>query len=87
MIEATRNQVIQNGGYAGRKAANIMFWLTGIAGGAGVPMELLILGGDHLGPNPSRSEPIDAASENARAVIVSHVQAGQSERDLCVVHK
>lgn len=39
-------------------------------------MDQLILGGDHLGPNPWRSEPIDIAMEKARELVKSYVQAG-----------
>ncbi len=76
VIEATCNQVNQDGGYTGMTAADFMSWLRGMADEAGVPMDQLILGGDHLGPNPWRSEPIDEAMKNARILIKSYVQAG-----------
>ncbi len=50
VIEATCNQVNQDGGYTGMTAADFMTWLGGLAAQAGVPMDQLILGGDHLGP-------------------------------------
>ena len=76
VIEATCNQVNQEGGYTGMTAADFMTWLRGMAKEAGVPMDQLILGGDHLGPNPWRSEPIDVAMEEARELVKSYVQAG-----------
>lgn len=76
VIEATCNQVNQEGGYTGMTAADFMSWLRGMAKDAGVPMDQLILGGDHLGPNPWRLQPIDTAMEKARALVKSYVQAG-----------
>lgn len=76
VIEATCNQVNQDGGYTGMTAEDFMTWLRDMAKVAGVPMDQLILGGDHLGPNPWRSEPIDAAMEKARELVKSYVQAG-----------
>lgn len=76
VIEATCNQVNQDGGYTGMTAADYMAWVQNLAADAGVPMDRLILGGDHLGPNPWRSEPIDVAMEKARDLVKSYVQAG-----------
>ncbi|MFV2051258.1 class II D-tagatose-bisphosphate aldolase non-catalytic subunit [Aliiroseovarius sp. YM-037] len=76
VIEATCNQVNQDGGYTGMTAADFMSWLRGLADDAGVPMDQLILGGDHLGPNPWREEPVEMAMEKARALVKSYVQAG-----------
>lgn len=76
VIEATCNQVNQDGGYTGMNAADFMAWLRSLAAEAGVPMDQLILGGDHLGPNPWRSEPIEIAMEKARELVKSYVQAG-----------
>ncbi|SNT76091.1 class II D-tagatose-bisphosphate aldolase, non-catalytic subunit [Paracoccus seriniphilus] len=76
VIEATCNQVNQNGGYTGMTASDFMSWLNGMAAEIGVPTSQLILGGDHLGPNPWRSEPVDIAMEKARELVKSYVQAG-----------
>ena len=76
VIEATCNQVNQDGGYTGMTAADFMVWLRGMAQKADVPMDQLILGGDHLGPNPWRSEPIEVAMEKARVLVKSYVRAG-----------
>ncbi|MEP0521101.1 MAG: class II D-tagatose-bisphosphate aldolase, non-catalytic subunit [Hyphomicrobiales bacterium] len=76
VIEATCNQVNQYGGYTGMTASNFMAWLTDLAADAGVPMDQLILGGDHLGPNVWRSEPLDLAMEKSRELVKSYVQAG-----------
>jgi len=76
VIEATCNQVNQEGGYTGMTPRGFMTWLTEMAQEAGVPMDQLILGGDHLGPNPWKSEPPDQAMEKARELVKLYVQAG-----------
>jgi len=63
VIEATCNQVNQYGGYTGMTAADFMAWQ-------------LILGGDHLGPNVWKDEPLDVAMEKSRELVKSYVQAG-----------
>jgi D-tagatose-1,6-bisphosphate aldolase subunit GatZ/KbaZ len=76
VIEATCNQVNQDGGYTGMTAADFMTWLSGMASEADVPMDQLILGGDHLGPNVWKDEPLDVAMEKARELVKTYVQAG-----------
>lgn len=76
VIEATCNQVNQNGGYTGMTAADFKDWLAGMATDAGVPMEQIILGGDHLGPNVWKNEPIETAMEKARELVKTYVEAG-----------
>lgn len=76
VIEATSNQVNQDGGYTGMTPQQFMQWLSGMAAEAGVPMQQLILGGDHLGPNPWKSEPIDQAMAKARELVKLYVEAG-----------
>lgn len=76
VIEATCNQVNQDGGYTGMTPQDFMSWLRGLAAEAGTPMDQLILGGDHLGPNPWRKEPAAAAMEKARELVRLYVAAG-----------
>lgn len=76
VIEATCNQVNQEGGYTGMTPADFMSWLRGMARKADVPMDQLILGGDHLGPNPWRKEPADRAMEKARELVRLYAEAG-----------
>lgn len=76
VIEATCNQVNQYGGYTGMTPADFMEWLSGMAADAGVPKNQLILGGDHLGPNVWKNEPLDVAMEKSRELVKSYVQAG-----------
>ncbi|MEQ8778182.1 MAG: class II D-tagatose-bisphosphate aldolase, non-catalytic subunit [Roseibium album] len=76
VIEATCNQVNQDGGYTGMTPRCFMGWLSGMAKEAGVSMDKLILGGDHLGPNPWKSEPVAQAMEKARELVKLYVEAG-----------
>lgn len=76
VIEATCNQVNQDGGYTGLTPEGFMSWLSEMAEQAGVPMEQLVLGGDHLGPNPWKSEPVDQAMVKARELVKLYVKAG-----------
>lgn len=76
VIEATCNQVNQDGGYTGMTPQDFMTWLTTMAQEAGVPMQQLILGGDHLGPNPWKSQPVDVAMEKACELVKLYVIAG-----------
>ena len=52
LIEATCNQVNQEGGYTGMTPADFRAYVLGIADAVGFPHDRIILGGDHLGPNP-----------------------------------
>lgn len=76
VIEATCNQVNQFGGYTGLTPQGFMTWLLDLAAEAGVPRAQLILGGDHLGPNPWRAEPVAAAMAKARDLVRLYVEAG-----------
>ena len=76
LIEATCNQVNQEGGYTGMQAADFRAFVAGLARTRGLPDEHLILGGDHLGPNPWRHEPAEAAMAKAEALVRSYAEAG-----------
>ena len=52
VIEATCNQVNQDGGYTGMTPGGLHGMAERHGGEAGVPMDQLIVGGDHLGPKP-----------------------------------
>ena len=66
VIEATSNQVNQEGGYTGMTPADFIGWIGGLAADAGVTMDAIIPGGDHLGPDPWRAEP---AKDNGREMV------------------
>lgn len=76
VIEATCNQVNQDGGYTNMRPKDFIAWLSEMAAQANVPMSQLILGGDHLGPNPWRKEPALQAMEKAKVLVRDYVEAG-----------
>jgi len=76
LIEATSNQVNQDGGYTGMTPAQFRDYVTQIASRQHFPLEQLILGGDHLGPNPWRKQSAEAAMEKACAMIAAYAKAG-----------
>ncbi|NLA59131.1 MAG: D-tagatose-bisphosphate aldolase, class II, non-catalytic subunit [Firmicutes bacterium] len=79
LIEATCNQVNQFGGYTGMKPADFQEFVLRLADQVGFPRDRLILGGDHLGPNPWKNEPADSAMEKSRELIRQYVLAGFSK--------
>ncbi|WP_288949034.1 D-tagatose-bisphosphate aldolase, class II, non-catalytic subunit [uncultured Paracoccus sp.] len=76
LIEATCNQVNQDGGYTGMTPADFRRFVEEIAARVGFPLQRLILGGDHLGPNPWKSLPADQAMEKAEVMIRAFAAAG-----------
>jgi D-tagatose-1,6-bisphosphate aldolase subunit GatZ/KbaZ len=76
VIEATCNQVNQDGGYTGMTPTDYMAWVGDIAANADVGMDQIIMGGDHLGPNPWRNLTAEAAMEKARELVRLYVTAG-----------
>ena len=57
LIEATCNQVNQEGGYTGMTPADFRRFVEGIAARVGLDPSQVILGGDHLGPSPWKHLP------------------------------
>ncbi len=76
LIEATCNQVNQDGGYTGMTPADFRRFVLERADAAGFDPARLILGGDHLGPNPWRHLDSEAAMAKAEAMMASYVKAG-----------
>jgi D-tagatose-1,6-bisphosphate aldolase subunit GatZ/KbaZ len=76
LIEATSNQVNQFGGYTGMKPAEFRAFVLEHADEAGLDHQQIILGGDHLGPNPWRKLRADEAMEHAKGMVSAYVQAG-----------
>src|SRR3954470_555583 len=60
-VESTSSQVNQFGGYTGQTPQDFSDWIRGSARRAGLPAERVLLGGDHLGPFPWRSETAHSA--------------------------
>jgi len=76
LIEATSNQVNQDGGYTGMKPADYRDFVWGIADRVGFPRERLALGGDHLGPNAWTKLPAEEAMAKAEVMVGDYVAAG-----------
>jgi D-tagatose-1,6-bisphosphate aldolase subunit GatZ/KbaZ len=79
LIEATCNQVNQEGGYTGLTPARFRDYVYSIADDISFPTGRLILGGDHLGPNPWRDQSAEIAMEKACAMVSAYVTAGFSK--------
>ena len=79
LIEATCNQVNQEGGYTGLTPAQFRDYVHTIAQDMRFPTERVILGGDHLGPNPWRTQSAAVAMEKACAMVSAYAAAGFSK--------
>ena len=82
LVEATCNQVNQDGGYTGLRPVEFRRLIEGIAADAGLPPHRLWLGGDHLGPNPWRTLPAADAMDRAAALVAAYAAAGFSKLHL-----
>jgi len=79
LIESTCNQVNQFGGYTGMRPCDFKNFIHNIARKAGFPAERLILGGDHLGPNPWKDEDAKRAMQKAGRLIKEYIMAGYTK--------
>ena len=76
LIEATSNQVNQFGGYTGMKPADFKSYVAAIAARVSLPMERVLLGGDHLGPNCWRADSAAVALERSEQLVADYLAAG-----------
>jgi D-tagatose-1,6-bisphosphate aldolase subunit GatZ/KbaZ len=76
LIEATCNQVNHEGGYTGMTPADFRAFVLNIAQQERFDLAGLILGGDHLGPNPWTRLPAEQAMEKAAAMVAAYAAAG-----------
>src|ERR1035437_4286869 len=76
LIEATSNQVNHLGGYTGMLPADFRRRVIEIAASKGFDESKLILGGDHLGPNPWQNQNATAAMKEAERTVQAYVSAG-----------
>lgn len=79
LIESTCNQVNQFGGYTGMKPLDFANFVFSIANRIRYPKNKIILGGDHLGPNPWKKETSQNAMEKACSMVREYVSAGFSK--------
>lgn len=76
LIEATCNQVNQDGGYTGMTPAAFREFVERIAARVGLSTDRIVLGGDHLGPNPWKNLPAEEAMAKAETMIAGFAAAG-----------
>lgn len=76
LIEATANQVNQYGGYTGMKPKDFYSKIFDLAKKLEVKENLIILGGDHLGPLIWQDEPEQEAMQKAEELVYQYVLAG-----------
>src|SRR5690606_14856996 len=76
LIEATCNQVNQDGGYTGMTPADFRRFVEDIAARLGFDTKRLILGGDHLGPNPWKHLTAEEALIKSEVMMDGFVRAG-----------
>lgn len=76
LIEATSNQVNQFGGYTGMKPSDFMHFVAEISARTSLPMQRVLLGGDHLGPNCWRALSSDLALERSEQMVGDYIAAG-----------
>lgn len=76
LVEATCNQVNQDGGYTGMTPADFISFVHTIADRLGFERSRLIFGGDHLGPNPWKKRPAAEAMAKAEVMIAAFAAAG-----------
>lgn len=79
LVEATANQVNQDGGYTGMTPADFRAFLERLAAQEGMPANRLLCGGDHLGPLTWRHLPEAQAMPKAETLVRSYVLAGFSK--------
>ncbi|TIP97364.1 MAG: tagatose-bisphosphate aldolase, partial [Mesorhizobium sp.] len=82
LIEATCNQVNHDGGYTGMTPAGFRSFVEAHAQKAGFPIDRLVLGGDHLGPNPWKHMAAATAMKKAGAMIDAYASAGFTKMHL-----
>ena len=76
VIEATCNQVNQDGGYTGMTPGDFAAQVRSAAADVGLPQADLILGGDHLGPQPWRNLTSGLAMAKAVSMVEAYALAG-----------
>jgi D-tagatose-bisphosphate aldolase class II non-catalytic subunit len=76
LIEATCNQVNHEGGYTGMTPGDFRRFVEAIADRVAFPLDRLVLGGDHLGPNPWKHLPAPDAMQKAARMVDAYAEAG-----------
>ena len=76
VIEATSNQVNQDGGYTGMRPSDFIIFVNNLADTTHVDRARIIFGGDHLGPQAWRNLDADRAMAKADTMVRDYTAAG-----------
>ncbi|HVG49665.1 MAG TPA: class II D-tagatose-bisphosphate aldolase, non-catalytic subunit, partial [Rubellimicrobium sp.] len=76
VVEATSNQVNQDGGYTGQTPADFVAMVNKLADKAGLDRAQVVFGGDHLGPQAWRHLPPEEAMAKADVMVRAYAKAG-----------
>lgn len=76
LVESTSSQVNQDGGYTGQAPQAFADFIHSTARRTGLSVDRVVLGGDHLGPFPWRSQDAAIAMGKAYALVRACVLAG-----------
>lgn len=76
LLEATVNQVNQFGGYTGMNPADFAQLVQKMAAEVGLPLDRVMLCGDHLGPFAWRHLPAKEAMANSVELVRQYISAG-----------
>jgi D-tagatose-1,6-bisphosphate aldolase subunit GatZ/KbaZ len=76
LVESTSSQVNQEGGYTGQAPQTFADLIRSKTKSMGIEDDRIMLGGDHLGPFPWRTQDAQAAMEKARTLVRACVLAG-----------
>jgi len=79
LVESTSNQVNQEGGYTGTRPAEFVAFVSRLARETGMPEDRVVLGGDHLGPNPWTALGVRLAMARAAEMVRDYVRAGYAK--------
>lgn len=79
LVEATANQVNQDGGYTGMTPSDFRAFLDTLAAQEGLPSTQVLCGGDHLGPLTWRHLGESEAMAHAEKLVESYVRSGFSK--------
>lgn len=76
LIESTSNQVNQDGGYTGMRPQDFVDYVSALAQEMEFDSNMILLGGDHLGPNTWQHLPSEDAMARANILVREYVKAG-----------
>jgi D-tagatose-1,6-bisphosphate aldolase subunit GatZ/KbaZ len=76
VVESTSNQVDQYGGYTNMTPKGFVKYVTAIAESLDFPVDRIVFGGDHLGPNAWQGEKAAEAMKKAGVLVKAYTEAG-----------